>query len=55
MPRGKSTHVEGEVDGIQKVERDELAELVVKTLNKSQTDGSRVAYFLDEEDDDAYP
>ena len=51
MPRGKSTHVEGEVDGIQKVERDELAELVVKTLNKSQTDGSRVAYFLDEEED----
>lgn len=51
MPKGKSVHVEGEVDKVQKVERNELAELIVKTMNKSQTDGSRVAYFLDEQED----
>lgn len=51
MAKGKSTHVEGEVNKIQKVERSELAELVHKTLNKSQTDGVKVAYFLDEEED----
>jgi recombination protein RecA len=51
MAKGKSVHVEGEVDKVQKVERSELAELIVKTMNKSQTDGSRVAYFLDEQED----
>jgi len=51
MPKGKTVHVNGEADKVQKVERDELAELVVKGLNKSQVDGSRIAYFLDEEED----
>jgi recombination protein RecA len=51
MSKGKSVHVEGEVDKVQKVERSELAELIVKTMNKSQTDGSKVAYFLDEQED----
>jgi recombination protein RecA len=51
MPKGKSVHVDGEVDNVQKVERDELAELVCKALNKSQTDGAKVAFFLDEEED----
>jgi recombination protein RecA len=51
MPKGKSVHVEGEVDKVQKVERSDLAELIVKTMNKSQTDGSRVAFFLDEQED----
>jgi recombination protein RecA len=51
MPKGKSVHVDGEVDAVQKVERSELAELVCKALNKSQTDGAKVAFFLDEEED----
>lgn len=51
MGRPKSVHVEGEVDQVQKVERSELAKIVNKQLNKSQTDGCKVAYFLDEEDD----
>ena len=51
MPKGKSVHVEGEANAVQKVERDELAELVCKALNKSQTDGAKVAFFLDDEED----
>ena len=51
MPKGKSVHIEGEVDKIEKVDRDELAQLIVKTVNKSQADGSKVAYFLDEQED----
>ena len=51
MAKGKSTHIDGEVDKVTKVERDELAELVMRSLNKSQTDGSKVAFFLDEEED----
>lgn len=47
----KSNHVEGEANKVQKVERSELAELIVKTMNKSQADGSKVAYFLDEQED----
>lgn len=51
MAKGKSNHVNGEVTKVQKVERSELAELVHKALNKSSADGSKVAYFLDEEED----
>lgn len=51
MPKGKSIHIDGEIDKIEKVERDELAELVCKGLNKSQTDGSKIAFFLDEQED----
>ena len=51
MAKGKSVHIEGEVDTVQKVERDELAELVCKALNKSQTDGAKISFFLDEEED----
>lgn len=51
MAKGKSVHIEGEVDKIQRVERSELAELVHKALNKSSADGTKVAYFLDEEED----
>lgn len=47
----KSNHVELDADKVQKVERDELAELIVATLNKSQKDGSEVACFLDGQDD----
>ena len=51
MPKGKSNHVDGEVDKIKKVERSELAEIVHKALNKASADGIPVAYFLDEEED----
>lgn len=47
----KSTHVEEMADKVQRVERDELATLIVDSFNKSQKDGSRVAYFLDEQED----
>lgn len=42
----KSKHVEVS----STVERDELATLLQKELNKAQKDGSKVAYFLDEDD-----
>lgn len=42
-----SKHVELDTKG---VERDELALLLQKELNKSQKDGTKVAYFLDEEE-----
>ena len=45
---GKKTSKHVELDG--NVERDELAVLLQKELNKSNKDGSKVAYFLDEED-----
>lgn len=51
MAKTKSNHVDGEVNKVQKVERSELAQLVHKALNKSSADGSKVAYFLDEEED----
>src|SRR5579862_8130681 len=51
MAKGKSTHVEGEVTTTDKLERSELAELVHKALNKASADGTKVAYFLDEEED----
>jgi len=51
MAKEKSTHIDGEVDKVQKIERSELAELVHKALNKSSADGSQVSYFLDEEED----
>jgi recombination protein RecA len=51
MAKGKSNHIEGEVTKVEKVERSELAELVHKALNKASADGSKVAYFLDEEED----
>lgn len=51
MAKGKSTHVDGVVDKVKKVERSELAELVHKALNKSSADGGQVTYFLDEEED----
>ena len=51
MAKGKSVHVEGEVDKIQKIERDELAELIINSANKIQKDGAKVAYYLDEQED----
>ncbi len=51
MPKEKSNHINGEVDKVKKVERDELAILVNKALNKSSADGAKIAYFLDEEED----
>lgn len=42
-----SKHIELDSKG---VERDELAVLLQKELNKAQKDGSKVAYFLDEEE-----
>lgn len=41
-----SKHVESDAN----IERDELAELLQKELNKSQKDGSKVSFFLDEDD-----
>lgn len=43
----KQKHVELDTNG---VERDDLALLLQKELNKSQKDGSKVSYFLDEDD-----
>lgn len=51
MAKGKTNHIDGEVDKIKTVERSELAELVHKALNKASADGTKVAYFLDEEED----
>lgn len=51
MPKGKSTHVTGEVDKLQKVDRDELADLIVNAANKLNKDGAKVASYLDEGED----
>lgn len=51
MAKNKSTHVDSVADKVQQVDRDELATLIVDSFNKSQKDGSRIAYFLDEQDD----
>jgi recombination protein RecA len=47
----KTKHVDEVADKVQRVERDELAVLIVDAFNKSQKDGSKVAYFLDEQED----
>lgn len=44
--KSSSKHVESEVV----IERDDLAVLLQKELNNNQKDGSKVAFFLDEED-----
>ena len=44
--KSKSKHVELETS----IERDELAVLLQNEINKKQKDGSKVAYFLDEDD-----
>ncbi len=51
MAKGKSIHVDGEVDKIKKIERDELADLIISAANKFQKDGAKVAYYLDEQED----
>jgi len=51
MAKGKSNHVDIEAGNTRKADRDELAQLIVDTANRSQKDGSRVAYFLDEQED----
>ena len=51
MPKGKSTHVTGEVDKLQKVDRDELADIIVNAANKLNKDGAKVASYLDEGED----
>ncbi len=51
MAKAKSVHVEGEVDAIHKIERDELADLIINAANKYQKDGAKVAYYLDEQED----
>ena len=51
MAKGKSIHIEGEVDKIQRVERDDLADLIISSANKIQKDGAKVAYYLDEQED----
>jgi len=48
-PTKKSKHVESDAN----VERDDLALLLQKELNKSNKDGSKVSYFLDEDDNPA--
>ena len=47
----KTKHVDEVADKVQKVDRDELATLIVDAFNKAQKDGSKVAYFLDEQED----
>lgn len=47
----KTKHVNEVADKVQKVDRDELAVLIVDAFNKAQKDGSKVAYFLDEQED----
>ena len=47
----KTKHIDGVADKVQKVDRDELAVLIVDAFNKAQKDGSKVAYFLDEQED----
>ena len=51
MAKGKSVHIEGEVDRVTRVERDELADLIINAANKYQKDGAKVAYYLDEQED----
>lgn len=51
MPRTKSTHVEHTSSKGKKIERDELADLIVAAANKAQKDGSTVAFYLDEQED----
>jgi len=51
MSKTKSIHIEETIDKVKKVERDELADLIVEIANKSQKDGARVAYYLDEHED----
>ena len=42
-----SKHVESSAS----IDRDEMAVMLQKELNKSNKDGSKVSYFLDEDDD----
>jgi len=44
--KSSSKHIESDAN----VERDELAILLQKELNKSNKDGTKVSYFLDEDD-----
>jgi len=46
MSKTKSIHIEETIDKVKKVERDELADLIVEIANKSQKDGARVAFFF---------
>jgi recombination protein RecA len=47
--KSSSKHIESDAN----VERDELALLVQKELNKAQKDGTKVSFFLDEDDNPA--
>jgi len=51
MTQEKKKSTSKHVDSDANVERDELAMLVQKELNKSQKDGTKVSFFLDEDDD----
>lgn len=51
MGRPKSNHVEHETTKSTKIERDDLADLIVSAANKAQKDGSKVAFYLDEQED----
>jgi recombination protein RecA len=46
-----STHVEHEAEKVQRVERDEMAQLIRDAVNKASKDGSIVAYDLSEHED----
>ncbi len=48
MPRGKNSN---NVEKIKQSERDVLADLIVAAANKAQKDGSKVAFYLDEQED----
>lgn len=47
LKKSSSKHIDSDAN----IERDELAVLLQKELNKAQKDGTKVSYFLDEEDD----
>ncbi len=51
MGRPAKNHIEHSGSKAQRVERDELADLIVEAANKAQKDGSTVAFYLDEQED----
>jgi len=53
MTMATSTKKSKHIDSDANIERDDLALLLQKELNKSNKDGSKVSYFLDEDDNPA--
>jgi recombination protein RecA len=47
----KSLHIEKEANDLEKVDRDDLSQLIADYLNKSQKDGIKAAFFLEDKED----